>query len=175
MKHLYLHWVNIHAVYAEKELVWTQCIAAFAGTRCTKNAVVWREDSVKYPILNATKTCSLRQMIHIGSKCWIWNCGAVLLSIRHAESSDEAEASSMTRVRTGENFRELLPPLTSTVFSHKSKGKTYEAGVRSAMLYGSSLDKMLAGVLHTPLAFSVKTDPSKSLLYKSIKMWVNIY
>ena len=91
-------------------------------------------------------------------------------------ASDEAEASSMTRVRTGsKNFRELLPPLASTEFSHKLKGKIYEAGVRSAMLYGSYLDQMLAGVLHTPLAFSVKTDPFKSLLYKSIEMLVNIY
>ena len=49
-----------------------------------------------------------------------------------------AEASSITRVRTGrKKFRELLPLLTSRVFSHKMKGNIYKACVSGAMLYGS--------------------------------------
>ena len=48
------------------------------------------------------------------------------------------EASSITQVRTSwKKFRELLPLLTSRVFSHKMKGNIYKACVRSAMLYGS--------------------------------------
>ena len=51
--------------------------------------------------------------------------------------SSEAEASSITWVSTGwKKFRELLPLLTSRVFSHKMKGNIYKACVRSAMLYG---------------------------------------
>ena len=43
-----------------------------------------------------------------------------------------AEASSVMRVRSGwKKFRELLPLLTSRVFSHKMKGKLYAACVRS--------------------------------------------
>ena len=49
-----------------------------------------------------------------------------------------AEASSKNRVRTRwKKFRQLLSLLTSRVFSHKLKGKIYEACARSAMLYGS--------------------------------------
>ena len=49
-----------------------------------------------------------------------------------------AEASSITRIRTGwKKFWELLPLLTSRVFSHQMKGNIYKACVRSAMLYGS--------------------------------------
>ena len=43
-----------------------------------------------------------------------------------------AEASSVMLVRSGwKKFRELLPLLTSRVFSHKMKGKLYAACVRS--------------------------------------------
>ena len=46
-----------------------------------------------------------------------------------------AEASSITRIRIGwKKFRELLPLLTSRVFSHKMKGNIYKACVSSAML-----------------------------------------
>ena len=39
-----------------------------------------------------------------------------------------AEASSITQVRIGwKKFRELLPLLTSRVFSHKMKGNIYKA------------------------------------------------
>ena len=49
-----------------------------------------------------------------------------------------AEASSITRVRTGwKKFRELLPLLTSRVILHKMKDNIYKACVRSAMLYSS--------------------------------------
>ena len=49
-----------------------------------------------------------------------------------------AEASTVARVRSGwKKFRELLPLLTSRIFSHKVKGRLYTACVRSAMLYGS--------------------------------------
>ena len=49
-----------------------------------------------------------------------------------------AEASTIARVRSGwKKFRELLPLLTSRVFSHKVKGKLYSACVRSVMLYAS--------------------------------------
>ena len=49
-----------------------------------------------------------------------------------------AEASSVMRVRSGwKKFRELLPLLTSRVFSHRMKGKLYAACVRSGMLCGS--------------------------------------
>ena len=52
--------------------------------------------------------------------------------------AEMAEASSITRIRTGwKKFRELLPLLTSRVFSHKMKGNIYKGCVRSAMLYGS--------------------------------------
>ena len=49
-----------------------------------------------------------------------------------------AEASSVSWVRSGwKKFRELLPLLTSRVFSLKTKGQLYAACVRSAMVYGS--------------------------------------
>ena len=49
-----------------------------------------------------------------------------------------AEASSMTRIRTGwKKIRELLPLFTSKVLSHKMKSNTYRACFRSAMLYDS--------------------------------------
>ena len=48
-----------------------------------------------------------------------------------------AEASTITRIRSGwKKFRELLPLLTGRMFSHKTKGKLYSACV-SVMLYGS--------------------------------------
>ena len=47
-----------------------------------------------------------------------------------------AEASSITQVRIGwKKFRELLPPLTSSVFLHKLKRKICEACAKNAMLY----------------------------------------
>ncbi len=46
--------------------------------------------------------------------------------------------SSVARIRSGwKKFRELLPLLTSRVFSHHMKGRIFEACVRSVMLYGS--------------------------------------
>ena len=49
-----------------------------------------------------------------------------------------AEASLVSQVRSGwKKFRELLPLLTSRVFSLKMKGQLYAACVRSAMVYGS--------------------------------------
>ena len=49
-----------------------------------------------------------------------------------------AEASTVTRVRSAwKKFRELLPLLTGRVFSHKAKGRLYQACVRSCMMYAS--------------------------------------
>lgn len=49
-----------------------------------------------------------------------------------------SEASSITHTRSGwKKFCELLPPLTSRIFSLKKKGALYEACVWSVMLYGS--------------------------------------
>ena len=46
----------------------------------------------------------------------------------------EAEASSIAQIRTcWKKFKELLPLLTSRVFSHKMKGNIYKICVRSAM------------------------------------------
>ena len=56
MKDPYMHLVNIHVAFAEKELVWTQCIVAFAVCGCTKDAADWREKNwVIYPIFKCNK------------------------------------------------------------------------------------------------------------------------
>ena len=48
------------------------------------------------------------------------------------------EESIVARVRSGwKKFRELLPVLTTKGFSFHSKGRVYQACVRSVMLYGS--------------------------------------
>ena len=50
------------------------------------------------------------------------------------------EASSITQIRTGwKKFKEILPLLTSRVFSYKMKGNIDKACVRSAMFYGSEI------------------------------------
>ena len=49
-----------------------------------------------------------------------------------------ARESSVARIRSGwKKFRELLPLLTSRVFSLHMKGRVFEACVRSVVLYGS--------------------------------------
>ena len=53
-------------------------------------------------------------------------------------ASGGAEASSIARDRTGwKKLRELLPLLAPKVLSYRLKEKIYEAGIRSAMLYGN--------------------------------------
>ena len=48
-----------------------------------------------------------------------------------------AEESLVARARSGwKSFRDLLPVLTCMVFSLCSKGRVYQACVRSVMLYG---------------------------------------
>ena len=50
-------------------------------------------------------------------------------------ASSWANASSIIYVRTGwKKFKELLPILTSRVFSHNLEGRIYEACVKSTML-----------------------------------------
>ena len=57
-------------------------------------------------------------------------------------ASAGADASSVTQIRTSwKKFRELLPLLTSRVFSHKMKGNI-QACVTSAMLYGSETGRL---------------------------------
>ena len=49
-----------------------------------------------------------------------------------------AGESSVARIRSGwKKFRELLPLLTSRVFSLRTRGRAFEACVRSVVLYGS--------------------------------------
>ena len=49
-----------------------------------------------------------------------------------------AEASTIARVKSAwKKFRDLLPLLTRRVFSHKAKGRLYQACVRSCMMYAS--------------------------------------
>ena len=72
-------------------------------------------DGVEYDVVN--QFCYLGDMLNAGGG---------------------AEASTIARVRSAwKKFRELLPLLTSRVFSHKTKGRLYRACVRSVMLYAS--------------------------------------
>ena len=49
-----------------------------------------------------------------------------------------AEASTVARVKSAwKKFRDLLPLLTKRVFSHRVKGRLYQACVRSCMMYAS--------------------------------------
>lgn len=96
-------------------------VANFKCRTCTAPQVVYDEsknvevDGVEYEVVN--QFCYLGDMLSAGGG---------------------AEASSIARIRSGwKKFRELLPLLTSRVFSHKVKGRLYTACVRSVMLYGS--------------------------------------
>ena len=69
-----------------------------------------------------------------------------------------AEQSSVTRIRSGwKKFRELLPLLTSRVISLRTKGRVFDACVRSIVLYSSE-------------TWAVKTDDLNRLERNDMRM-----
>lgn len=126
MKDLHLHLGNIHVVFAKKELVWTLCIIAFADTGWYTRFYVQQTLAAERNDTHKIKLANVEYKI-VYQFCYLGD----MLS-----ASCGVKASSIIHIRIGwKKFKELLPHLTSKVFSYKLKRKIYEACVRSAVIW----------------------------------------